>query len=199
MNITIRKATIQDAEPLTVLGVHTFTETWAPFTKPDDLKMYVETAYAFGTIRQELVDGSYIYFVAIDGEKMIGFAKIGLKQELGDWITDKCLEICRLYVLKEYFNKKAGKQLMEASIDIYSRDRRMDFQNPSKGILSTACFYFCKCFEFALPFLRLLQWMHLYSAAEKFQKLKTENQGKRSHQTQKLQGHPWYLQQWLVI
>ncbi|MBA2407222.1 MAG: GNAT family N-acetyltransferase [Chitinophagales bacterium] len=118
MSIILRKATIEDAETLTILGVHTFTQTWAPFTKPDDLKIYVETAYAVDIIEQELRNDDIIYFVAMDGEKMIGFVKLSRKQDLGKWITDHCLEICRLYVLKEYFDKKVGKLLMETTINI---------------------------------------------------------------------------------
>ena len=123
MNIKIRKATIEDAEALAVVGMHTFIQMWAPFTSPGNLKVYVESAYSYETISQELAHENFTYLVAFDNEKMIGFVKLGRKQELGEWITDKCLEICRLYVLKEYFDKKVGKMLMEESIAVASKEK----------------------------------------------------------------------------
>ncbi|MBK6484233.1 MAG: GNAT family N-acetyltransferase [Chitinophagaceae bacterium] len=65
----------------------------------------------------------YLYIVAFDNEKMVGFAKLSLQQQLGDFITRQSLEICRLYVLKAYHDQKVGKLLMEATIELAKKEK----------------------------------------------------------------------------
>ena len=64
----------------------------------------------------------YLYIVAFDNEKMVGFAKLSHQQQLGDFITMQSLEICRLYVLKAYHDQKVGKLLMEATIELAKKE-----------------------------------------------------------------------------
>lgn len=122
MSISIREATIDDAAALTAVGVETFVETWALLTDPDDLKAYLDIAYSADSILSDLKNPDITYFIAEDEGRVIGFSKLSRRQELAEWITDRCLEICRLYVYKEYHDHKVGKLLMEASIELAEKE-----------------------------------------------------------------------------
>lgn len=123
MNIQIRKATVEDAAALCVIGVKTFYDTWHPFSTPENLQLYLDTAYSLNSLRDELMNPTITYFVAMNDDEMVGFAKLTRQQELGDWITDKCIEVCRIYVLQEYHDKKVGKLLMEESIKLAEEEK----------------------------------------------------------------------------
>lgn len=125
MNILIRKATVEDAAALRAIGVKTFFDTWHPFSTPENLQFYLDTAYSVDSLHQELENPAITYFVAMHDDQMVGFTKLSRNQELGDWITDRCLEVCRIYVLQEYHDQKVGKLLMEASIKL-AEDENME-------------------------------------------------------------------------
>ena len=126
MNIQIRKATAEDASELSAIGVKTFYDTWHPFSEPENLTTYIDTAYSVSAILKELKDPVITYFAAMDGECMVGFAKLSRMQELGDWITGRCLEVCRIYVLQEFHDRKVGKLLMEATIKL-AEEEKMEY------------------------------------------------------------------------
>lgn len=119
----IRKATPDDAAELTVLGIVTFTETWAYNYAPETLQAYLSKAYDASTILSELSQDEISYLVVTDGERLIGFIKLSRRQQLADWITERCIEICRLYVLKDYHHQKIGKLLMEAAIEMAKQEK----------------------------------------------------------------------------
>lgn len=123
MSSTIRKATPGDAAVLAEIGSVTFTETWVNNYDAITLKHYLDTTYSTEIIRDELQRKNIIYLMAFDGATVTGFAKLNLKQELGDWITDRCLEVCRLYVLKAYHDQKVGKLLMEKIIELAVKEK----------------------------------------------------------------------------
>jgi ribosomal protein S18 acetylase RimI-like enzyme len=122
MNITLRNATIEDAAQLAENGDTTFRETWSKNYDAVTLNNYLDATYSFEVIRKELSDPMYLYIVAFDNEKMVGFAKLSRQQQLGDFITRQSLEICRLYVLKAYHDQKVGKLLMEATIELAKKE-----------------------------------------------------------------------------
>ncbi|MEO6167744.1 MAG: N-acetyltransferase [Chitinophagales bacterium] len=123
MNATIRIATSEDASALAEIGNITFTETWVNNYDAETLKNYLDTTYSREIIKEELQRNHIIYLMAVDGAIVTGFAKLNRKQGLGDWITDRCLEVCRIYVLKAYHDQKVGKLLMEKIIELAKEEK----------------------------------------------------------------------------
>src|SRR4030095_1246503 len=118
MNILVRIGTVEDAAALSFIGEKTFVDTWKGTTSTENMRLYTEEIYSEATMRMELSDPVITYFVAFDDDKLVGYVKLSRKQTLGDWISDRCMELCRIYVLSDYLDKKVGKVLMEASIDL---------------------------------------------------------------------------------
>lgn len=125
MKITIERATIDSAADLAQVGVTTFTETWAANYTKEILSAYLHEKYDQSVITCELQNPDIIYHAAYDESKMIGFSKLSRKQDLGTWIKGNNLEVCRIYVLQAYHDKKVGKLLMEKSIE-FAKEEGMD-------------------------------------------------------------------------
>lgn len=123
MSNTIRIATPGDASALAEIGHVTFTETWVNNYDADTLKNYLDSTYSADIIREELQRDDIIYLITFDENTVTGFAKLSLSQELGSWITDRCLEIVRIYVLKAYHDRKVGKLLMEKIIELATEEK----------------------------------------------------------------------------
>ncbi|MFI5135254.1 MAG: GNAT family N-acetyltransferase [Chitinophagales bacterium] len=123
MNISIRYGEVGDAINLSAFGIATFTETWEYLYKPEDFRQYLEESYSVEVIKKELEDPALTYFLAYADDELAGFAKLSRKQTLGDWITDHCLEVCKIYALKKFHDQKIGKALMEKTIELAEEEK----------------------------------------------------------------------------
>ena len=110
----IRKANQSDAKDIAVLGKSTFFETFGdhPLNKPEDVKSYLDESFTEEAILKELNDQDVTYFLAELNSSLVGYAKI--KQNVTDngVIGKKPMELCRIYVLKNFLGKGVGKELM---------------------------------------------------------------------------------------
>lgn len=117
--ISIRKASPSDASLLARVAWQAFDEAFSdhPANHPDDMKAYMEEAFAEATIRLEIEDAANTYFVAELSGQIVGYAKVT------DGATEDCvvaqrpIELCRLYCLEEFIGKKIGKTLMETCLE----------------------------------------------------------------------------------
>jgi diamine N-acetyltransferase len=114
MNLSIRKAEPQDAAMLARVGRQSFEEAFAdhPKNHPDDMKIYMDEAFAAETIAADLGDASNLYLIAeLDGEPA-GYAKIRFDSREDCVTGEKTLELCRLYALDRFIGKGVGRGLM---------------------------------------------------------------------------------------
>ena len=122
-NITIRVAAIVDAETLARIGRKSFYDAFAahPANHPDDMKIYMNEAFAPETIAGELRETDSIYLIAEIENEAVGYAKLKLDSR-EDCVSEsvKPIELCRLYSLDEYIGKGIGKALMEKCLE-YAR------------------------------------------------------------------------------
>lgn len=125
MTVMLRKATVEDADLLTELGITTFTEKWKDNYDEKTLQAYLSKAYDKAIIRNELQQDTFTYLLAFTPEQVIGFAKLSRRQQLADWITEPCLEVCRIYVLQAFQGFKAGAMMMDAAIEM-ARQEQME-------------------------------------------------------------------------
>lgn len=125
MNISIRKATIDDAHILAELGGTTFYDTFRSFHTEEDMQQYIKKAYSVELMNENLSKDSIQYFIVFDDEKPIGYVKL-IKNVTHDKLTtEKNIELEKIYVLKNYFDKKVGKELMTEAIN-YSRENNFE-------------------------------------------------------------------------
>jgi len=113
----IRPANTIDSEVLAELCAKTFYDTFRPFHSEEDMQQYIKKAYSVELISENLLNETIQYFIAFDEDKPIGYLKL-LKDSTHEKLTsEKNIELEKIYVLKEYLDKKVGKELMLKAIN----------------------------------------------------------------------------------
>lgn len=112
--VSIRKATLADAEMLAELALRIFLDTFGPGNDPRDVELHAQRSYGVDIQRAELADPAHTYLIAeVDGQPA-GFAMIG------EAVMDACLgldapvELFRFYVDQSWHGKGIAMPLMEA-------------------------------------------------------------------------------------
>lgn len=113
--ISYRDAQAADAEALAAFAEMTFTHTFGHLYPPEDLAAYVETKYRAHVIGDEIADVSTRYRLAVRGETIVGYCKMGDVDMAVD-ATD-ALELHRLYVDASTKGAGVAKVLMDEALD----------------------------------------------------------------------------------
>lgn len=114
--LMIKRADINDAAMLTELSVTTFRDKFAPMNSREDMEMYLTMEMNAEKLSAELSDSNSLFFLAYYDELPIGYAKLRTSSKPEELVSEKPIEIERLYVLQAYQSKKAGKMLMDHCI-----------------------------------------------------------------------------------
>ena len=124
--IALRRATPDDAPPLTQLSFETFWDAFGghPMNSPADLDDYIRRAFTVERIQQEMSDPKALFTIAeIDGE-MAGYSKLQIDNIEPGITAERPIELVRLYSHQRYLGKGVGKALMERCFeDAHAVDR----------------------------------------------------------------------------
>ncbi|KFF75118.1 hypothetical protein HX13_07785 [Chryseobacterium sp. P1-3] len=112
--ITIRTATTEDAPQIALLGRVTFTETFSEyFRDPQDLFHYFEKTFNVAKIRNSIENANNKFWIAHWNDLPIGYAKLKVHSPSPFIDVSTVSQLQKIYVLKEFLDKRAGKILME--------------------------------------------------------------------------------------
>lgn len=118
----IRRATIADAETLSVLATATFVETFGHLYGEEDLQTFLHDAYAVEKQAAILAHPDYaVWFLEADGVP-VGHCAAGPCGLPHPAVRPGDGEIKRLYVLREHQNGGWGARLFETAVDWLERD-----------------------------------------------------------------------------
>ncbi len=118
LNITIEQINNSHIAALQQIGRQTFSETFAESNSAENMAKYLEEAYAYEKLIEELNNPySFFYFAMLD-EKVIGYLKLNMGGSQTELKDNDALEIERIYVLKEFHGKKVGQLLFDKAIEI---------------------------------------------------------------------------------
>lgn len=121
--VVVRQATPKDAEILAELAAQTFWDTFHahPANDPADLSDYMKKAFNISQIRKELADEKAIFLLAEIGGSPVGYAKLLLESTEEPIKAEKPIELCRLYLKKDFIGKGVGRKLMDECLSIAAR------------------------------------------------------------------------------
>jgi len=117
-NLQLRKAVETDLINLQNIGKLTFFETFSADNSVQNLKTYLESAFATEKVKSELSDKNSEFYFAEIHNKIIGYLKVNFGDSQTEIKSKKSLEIERIYVLKEFHGKSAGQILYEKAIEV---------------------------------------------------------------------------------
>jgi len=121
--IKIRPAGINDSEIITDVGSRSFQEAFGTRNSPEDMQKYLSEKFSLENIKKEISDVNAKFFIAYFDEIPAGYMKL-VKSEVPQELKVKnSLELQRIYVLKEYYDKKIGKELMQLCIDYATENK----------------------------------------------------------------------------
>ena len=124
MTVDFRIANAADADELSALGVHTFTDTFGHLYQPADLELFLQNHSASNWAR-DLNDPAFEVRVAERGGQLVGYVKLG-PPHLPFEPRGEAAELRQLYVLEEVKGQGIAHELMDWAIE-RARDRRADY------------------------------------------------------------------------
>lgn len=125
MDLQIRQANSDDAAILARIGWQSFDEAFAdnPKNHSDDMRIYMNEAFAPATIAADLRDENTVYLIAESGGEAVGYAKLKTDSREDCIAGDHPIELCRLYALDRFIGKGVGKALMHKCFELAGEKR----------------------------------------------------------------------------
>ncbi|HEY5918148.1 MAG TPA: GNAT family N-acetyltransferase [Chryseolinea sp.] len=115
---TTRKANLDDVAILVKVSVKTFRDTFAEVNTKEDMKAYLAKAFSRDQLIKELNDPASTFLLALDGDTVVGYAKLKEGEGPSELNGERGIEIERIYTLKDYLGKRVGKLLMQTCLDL---------------------------------------------------------------------------------
>ncbi|HUQ96529.1 MAG TPA: GNAT family N-acetyltransferase [Chitinophagaceae bacterium] len=113
MEITIRRATPDDAELIADLSRQTFYDTFAPQNTAEDMALFLDTQFPRSALVAEAAAPNALFLLATADAEMVGYARLCETKT-----NPHGIEIARLYATTAAIGKGVGKALMQACIEI---------------------------------------------------------------------------------
>jgi diamine N-acetyltransferase len=116
--ITIRNATASDFLAVAEIGRFTFYETWRNVNTEEDMQLYMGEAFNPEKIKKDLESSSNIFFLCYYKDELIGYTKLRTDRTHDEFKNEPAIEMERIYVKHQYHGLKAGKAMMDKSIEL---------------------------------------------------------------------------------
>jgi ribosomal protein S18 acetylase RimI-like enzyme len=102
-----------EVSELAQLGRMTFEAAFAAQNNPEDLKLYLNNAFAKAVLSEQLLNRNCHYFFAKEGAVTVGYLKLNTATAQNELQEDDGLELERIYVVEGQQGKGIGKMLLE--------------------------------------------------------------------------------------
>jgi len=110
--IIYRDALPADGPALAHMARRCFTETFGNLYRQEDLAAFLDAAFGATGLPSQIDDPTYAVRLALDGDAIAGFCKIGPVAFPGDWPSD-AIELHQLYVLGPWQGEGIAPALMD--------------------------------------------------------------------------------------
>lgn len=114
--ISVRTCNQKDIDTLVSLCIKTFRDTFDEFNTPENMLLYINKTFTKKNIEQEMKEPGTVFFLAFDGRRAAGYAKIRSSEKPAVLDHGPALEIERLYAHKDYIGKRVGHILLQTCL-----------------------------------------------------------------------------------
>ena len=111
-----RDAVPADGQPLSMMAQRAFTDTFGTLYRASDLAAFLDRTFGTDGLPSQLDDPDYAVRLALQDDRIAGYAKIGPVAFPGDW-GPEVIELHQLYVLGEWQGQGVSQNLMRWAID----------------------------------------------------------------------------------
>ncbi|MFZ1533757.1 MAG: GNAT family N-acetyltransferase [Chitinophagaceae bacterium] len=116
--LTIRFATINDAELIADISRQTFYETFAPLNGKENMDQFMNDQFTREVLINEVGEADNIFLLAFDDKNPVGYVRLREKNAPTELNNIDVIEIARIYVTANDVGKGVGKALMQECIKI---------------------------------------------------------------------------------
>jgi ribosomal protein S18 acetylase RimI-like enzyme len=147
---SIYRAGIESMETLRELAIRTFEESYSEHNDPEDIESYLVKSFAPATVVKELLHAGTEFYICYFDNRPVGYIKLNYDMPCEARPDLHAAELQRIYVLKEFQDRKAGKELLSRAMDVsLSRGFSALWLGVWKENKKALGFYFSKGFEIA--------------------------------------------------
>lgn len=120
----IRPASCVDAHRLSTFARRTFQETFATQNSPEDMEVYLSSAFNDARQRSEIEDPDCITLLAEDGPTLVGYAQLHVGNAPSCVPDRDAIELVRFYVDRALHGRGLAHTMMQATLAAASRRAR---------------------------------------------------------------------------
>ncbi|PWB27364.1 GNAT family N-acetyltransferase [Flavobacterium sp. HTF] len=120
--VTIKKCEANDLDLLHKIAIQSYNDTYQYLWK-DGGTSYLEKFYQKETFREELSATDIHYYLVYDNDIAAGFFKIK-ENGVASYPASECMELDKLYLLKEHIGKGIGKVIMNFIVSLTQEKNR---------------------------------------------------------------------------
>jgi ribosomal protein S18 acetylase RimI-like enzyme len=151
MKIEIEPVKIEELETLTKISRDTFVDTFSGHNTREDMELFLEGTFCTEILKAEMEQADNHFFFARHGSIEAGYLKLSTPP-VSDTGEEDCLEISRIYVVKEQLGNGIGKALMEFAFAFAQKKNKKCvylgvWENNERAIRFYQRFGFKKCGE----------------------------------------------------
>jgi GNAT superfamily N-acetyltransferase len=114
---TIRRGTRDDAGMLAEMAARIFHDTFAAENSPEDMRAYMDEAFAVSRQAEEIDDPRSTFLLAFVDDEPAGYAKLYAGETPSEVAGERPVELARLYADHRWHGRGVGGALMQACFD----------------------------------------------------------------------------------
>ena len=122
--ISIQQATLTNASLIAEIGARSFIESHGNSAPAADIEAYVAKTYAVQVVEEELSNAKNIFHIIYYNDKPAGYSKIIFNCAYPLIENKNVTKLERLYLLKEFHDKKLGLQLFSFITDLSKKEKQ---------------------------------------------------------------------------
>jgi ribosomal protein S18 acetylase RimI-like enzyme len=123
--IRIEKASPDDHQLIAELGRITFIESHGSSASADDIAAYVAAKYTPEAVKTDIANQDHLYYIVYYGDQAAGYSKIILNCGHPEINQNPVAKLDRIYILREYYDKKIGLELLQFNVDFVKQARQV--------------------------------------------------------------------------
>lgn len=117
-SVSIRKCLPADLEQLLRISTTTFYEAFVDRNTEEAMSGYMNEAFTLEKLESELTNPESDFYFAYYDKELAGYFKLNTGQAQVEKYEKTTIELARLYVVKEFRNKKIGEFMLNKAIEI---------------------------------------------------------------------------------
>ncbi len=108
----IRKVGLSDWQELREIGIESYVPHYSQMWKLNGLEWYLNRCFGDEFLQKEIIDANVEYYIISSAKQNIGILKLVLSKSLPDSDIENALYLEKLYFIKEWTGKGAGRELI---------------------------------------------------------------------------------------